>query len=374
MEADIVPITTSPHRSLPEGASACLPSFLSSFLPFFARHSTLRRKEWEERTVSSSSGAYTSPSNISSLLHVILLLFLMDVAIVLSKTRVVELVDDLVHGFRKLLYDRFYALLHGCDDSAFVHDLNEYLQTVQSQYMFVRVRRPPQSNNFVVGYMKCDRAFSFRPRYDLLLRRLCQVDKALVFSVETEEARDRRYDCLGLTDSELEVFHTAFRTYSGRKSKRGYAVSPLQAAIKAKDDDSALLLLRAGVDPCQVSEKGSTALHWAAIKNSNPFLVEKLLLVGGITLVNQRNNCGETALHRAARYNRHAFIKRLLEHPGIDTNFESSKRGRTPLQTAMRWDSTEAIALLEPVTTWNRSLAPLFQDDDEDEEEKEDHV
>ena len=203
--------------------------------------------------------------------------------------------------------------------------------------------------------------------------RLCQVDKALVFSVETEEARNRRYDCLGLTDSELEVFHTAFRTYSGRKSKRGYAVSPLQAAIKAKDDDSALLLLRAGVDPCQVSEKGSTALHWAAIKNSNPFLVEKLLLVGGITLVNQRNNCGETALHRAARYNRHAFIKRLLEHPGIDTNFES-KRGRTPLQTAMRWDSTEAIALLEPVTTWNRSLAPLFQDDDEDEEEKEDHV
>lgn len=120
---------------------------------------------------------------------------------------------------------------------------------------------------------------------------------------------------------------------------------PLHAAIDARDDDAALVMLGGGVDPSEVDDDGSTAMHWAAedgmVSVVDAILASKYHRI----LINFQNQFGSTPLHKAARYNHHEILARLLQHPQIEVN-EKDAFEWTPLKYALNHGNTEAVQLL----------------------------
>ena len=57
------------------------------------------------------------------------------------------------------------------------------------------------------------------------------------------------------------------------------AASPLADAIKAGDRESALALVRAGVDVNQPQEDGTTALHWAVYQVDEDLAYELMSMI-----------------------------------------------------------------------------------------------
>ena len=88
-----------------------------------------------------------------------------------SKLAVLEEFKDMHGGFRTVFYDDFHALIQEPNDEAYVREMADYLRRIQSEVMFVRVERPVGSRQFVLGSMKCERVFSFEPRYEKMLLR-----------------------------------------------------------------------------------------------------------------------------------------------------------------------------------------------------------
>ena len=90
-------------------------------------------------------------------------------------------------GFRAFFMDDFVLLENEENDETCARGIGEYLQKMQTMYMFVRVRRPIDTDNFVLAYMKCERVFSFEPRYRRLYARLRRVSSVVVKAIETVE-------------------------------------------------------------------------------------------------------------------------------------------------------------------------------------------
>lgn len=91
----------------------------------------------------------------------------------------------------------------------------------------------------------------------------------------------------------------------------------------------------------QKNEDGDTLLH-RAVKANNIQKVEYLILLG--VDVNQKNNVGRSPLHVAARNNA-VEITKLLVAAGAHIN-QKNIHGNTPLHLAIEWNSKGIIQLL----------------------------
>ena len=116
---------------------------------------------------------------------------------------IVRAMRNMHNGFRAFFMDDFVALENEENDWALAHEMYKYLEKMQTMYMFVRVHRPLGTDNFVLAYMKCERVFSFEPRYRRLYARLRRVSSVVVKAIETVEQREYRLECLGPTNDEL---------------------------------------------------------------------------------------------------------------------------------------------------------------------------
>ncbi len=101
---------------------------------------------------------------------------------------------------------------------------------------------------------------------------------------------------------------------------------PFIAVASGFKKDMLELFIEYGADPFVVDPKGNTALI-SAIRPGNEESVAFLLKLR--IPVNHQNNCGETALHRAAREGAVSLIKLLLDS-GADIAIQDNE-GNTPL-------------------------------------------
>eukprot|EP00505_MAST-04D_sp_SCG-Rhode-Island_P006317 Stramenopile-MAST_4_protein_6317 len=134
-------------------------------------------------------------------------------------------------------------------------------------YMFVRVERPRGSKRFVLGYVKCDWAFSFALRLEQMRLRLNCIPPVVLTKVEVEENKALRLACVGETDYEQAL----------ARYRYGYGKPPLNAALEAKNEESAMVLLDGGDDPNEVDENGENALHRAAWNGCRPPLFQRVV-------------------------------------------------------------------------------------------------
>eukprot|EP00505_MAST-04D_sp_SCG-Rhode-Island_P003119 Stramenopile-MAST_4_protein_3119 len=190
-------------------------------------------------------------------------------------------------------------------------------------YMFVRVERPRGSKRFVLGYVKCDWAFSFALRFEQMRLRLNCIPPVVLTKVEVEENKALRLACVGETDYERAL--ARYRNENGEP--------PLVAALRAKDEESAMVLLDGGDDPNEVDGNGRNALHMAAVYGCRPPLFQRV--VARIHDVNTVNNGGRTALMYAAENNQLDVVISLMNHPGIDLNVQEPYTKSTALHIAV---------------------------------------
>ena len=80
--------------------------------------------------------------------------------------------------------------------------MEDYIRSMKSQFMFVRIERPLGSKRFVLAYMNCERVFSFVPRYNRMRGRLDDVPALVLEKMETEANKALRRACMGPTTSE----------------------------------------------------------------------------------------------------------------------------------------------------------------------------
>eukprot|EP00505_MAST-04D_sp_SCG-Rhode-Island_P003212 Stramenopile-MAST_4_protein_3212 len=234
-----------------------------------------------------------------------------------------------VHGdFRYVFFVRFRALLQEPNHVDYVRRMVEYVQLIQSKYMFVRVERPQGSKRFVLGYVKCDWVFSFALRFEQMRLRLNCIPPVVLTKVEVEENKALRLACVGETDYERALAkHNDTRVFGGT------LLTPLNAAIYGKDEESAMVLLDGGDDPNEVDGDGRNALHIAAWKGCRPPLFQRV--VARIHDVNTVHKYGITALMFAARYNQLDVVISLMNHPRIDLNVQDRVDNCTALHYAV---------------------------------------
>ena len=167
---------------------------------------------------------------------------------------VLSLLNMFHSDFLRVFFEHFRALLEEANDEAYVCRLADYVRWIRSMYMFVRVERPRGSKRFVLGYVKCDWAFSFALRFEQMRLRLNCIPPVVLTKVEVEENKALRLACVGETDYE--------RALARHSDENG--MPPLVAALRAKDEESAMVLLDGGDDPNEVDGDGRNALHNAA--------------------------------------------------------------------------------------------------------------
>ena len=99
--------------------------------------------------------------------------------------------------FMGVFFDNFRALVKEEDHEAYVRRMADYIRSMKSQFMFVRIERPPRSKRFVLAYMNCERVFSFVPRYNRMRGRLDDVPPVPLEKMETEANKALRRACMG---------------------------------------------------------------------------------------------------------------------------------------------------------------------------------
>ena len=240
---------------------------------------------------------------------------------------VLSLLNMFHSDFLRVFFEHFRALLEEANDEAYVCRLPDYVRWIRSMYMFVRVERPRGSKRFVLGYVKCDWAFSFALRLEQMRLRLNCIPPVVLTKVEVEENKALRLACVGETDYERALAkHSDTRVY-------GTLLTPLSAAIYGKDEESAMVLLDGGDDPNEVDGNGRNALHIAAWKGCRPPLFQRV--VARIHDVNTVTNGRWTALVYAARNNQLDVVISLMNHPGIDLNVQDRINNFTALHCAV---------------------------------------
>jgi hypothetical protein len=115
---------------------------------------------------------------------------------------VLSLLNMLHVDFRRVFFEHFRALLRETNDEAYVCRLADYVRWIRSKYMFVRVERPRGSKHCVLGYVKCDWAFSFALRFEQMRLRLNRIPPMVLTKVEHGENKALRLACVGETDYE----------------------------------------------------------------------------------------------------------------------------------------------------------------------------
>ena len=241
--------------------------------------------------------------------------------------------NDVHSAFQQVFYDHFRALLREQNHETYVYGVIEYVQLIQLKYMFVRIERPPRSKRFVLGYMKCERVFSFAPRYEQMRLRLNHVPPMLLTKIETGKHKALRLVTLGETD-----FERALAKHSDTKS------SPLLAAIKAMDEDAVFVLLDGGLNPNETDESGNNALHVATLYHHNCSAHLAQTLVEMTEDVNLQNKDGVTALMGAADYDNHVFDQ-LIKSNSLLLNVQNAF-GRTALHSAVMGNQTKNTKVL----------------------------
>ena len=226
---------------------------------------------------------------------------------------VLSLLNMLHVDFRRVFFEHFRALLRETNDEAYVCRLADYVRWIRSKYMFVRVERPRGSKHCVLGYVKCDWAFSFALRFEQMRLRLNRIPPMVLTKVEHGENKALRLACVGETDYERAL--ARYRNENGRP--------PLNAALWAKDEESAMVLMDGGDDPNEVDGSGLNALHIAAKIGCRPPLFQRV--VARIHDVNTVNNDGWTALMIAAINNQLDVVILLMNHPRIDLNVQDRR-------------------------------------------------
>ena len=109
------------------------------------------------------------------------------------------------------------------------------------------------------------------------------------------------------------------------------------------DVSKVVQLLDGGVSVDSVDWAGMTALQYAAWYNRTDVMHELLQRQAD---VNKRDRyTGQTALYYSAMYNRTDAIRMLLEN-GASTTIKD-KKGRTPIDYARKYNSQEAVLLLQ---------------------------
>ena len=214
-----------------------------------------------------------------------------------------------LHGdFRQVFFVLFRALLEEPSHEAYVRRIADYVRLIQSKYMFVRVERPSGSKRFVLGYVKCERVFSFTPRFEEMRLRLSRVPPTVLTDVEKGENKALRLAYLGETDYERAL---------AKHSNTDHG-PPLNAALRDQDEESAVALLDGGVNPNEVDGSGDNALHIAAGKGCRPSVLK--IILNRIEDVNAKNNVGNTPLMTAAIRNQLDVVTSLMNTPAVNLN------------------------------------------------------
>ena len=236
---------------------------------------------------------------------------------------VLSLLNMFHSDFFRVFFEHFRALLEEANDEAYVCRLADYVRRIRSMYLFVRVERPRGSKRFVLGYVKCDWAFSFALRLEQMRLRLNCIPPVVLTKVELEENKALRLACVGETD-----YERALARYPNENGG-----PPLNAALEAKDEESAMVLLDGGDDPNEVDGNGRNALHIAAWEGCRPPLFQRV--VARIHDVNTVHHSGSTALMHAAENNQLDVVISLMNHPRIDLNVQNRGYNNTALHCAV---------------------------------------
>jgi ankyrin repeat protein len=207
---------------------------------------------------------------------------------------------------------------------AYVDKLADYIRWMKSQFMFVRVERPGGSKHFVLGYVNCGWVFSFALRVEQMRSRLNRVPPMVLTDAEHGENKALRLACVGETDYERAL--ARYRNENGKP--------PLNAALQAKDEKSAMALMDGGDDPNEVDGDGWNALHTAAWKGCRPPLFQRVVArIHDVNTVGIYD--GYTALMRAAENNQLDVVISLMNHPRVDLNVQDCYNS-TALHMAVR--------------------------------------
>ena len=242
--------------------------------------------------------------------------------------------NNYINNFQHVFFPQFKKLIDEPNHPDFVNRIADYIRLVNSMDMFVRVERPVGSKNFVLARVKCDRVFSFAFRFEKMRLLLCRIPPTVLRETELPENKQLRLANVGQTDYEQAL--TTYRYDNGPP--------PLNAAIFAKDEESAEALLDGGDDPNEVDEYGRNALHMAAWEGCRLPLFHRIL--GMIHNVNAVTNYWSTALMIAARWNRLDIVTALMNHPGIDVNVMNVRNSLTALMKAARWNHLDIVTAL----------------------------
>jgi len=138
----------------------------------------------------------------------------------------------------------------------------------------------------------------------------------------------------------LKRYQAALSKYSGRGDE-----PPLNAALVAKDEASATVLLDGGNNPDAVNTDGNNALHTAAAYEGCSLILFNLIL-NKISNVNVANNNGDTALMLAAYCKQLELVKRLMEKKNINVNVQGGFLLYTALHNAVENNSPAIVSQL----------------------------
>ena len=234
---------------------------------------------------------------------------------------VLFVLNELHIDFRWIFFEHFHTLLEEQNDEVYVCHLANYVRWILSQYMFIRVERPRGSKRFVLGYMKCEKVFSFGIRFEKMRLRLNRVPPTFLKMYESKENKTLRLLYVGETDYEW-----ALETHRNDKN-----CPVLLHALAKMDEKAAEVLLNGGQDPNELGEDPNeiggfvcNSLHMAAVTGCSIPLFDKIL--AKIVDVNQTARYGCTALMLAVSNNHLDIVISLMKHPMINLNIQDHSR------------------------------------------------
>ncbi|KAL3663473.1 hypothetical protein V7S43_011361 [Phytophthora oleae] len=132
--------------------------------------------------------------------------------------------------------------------------------------------------------------------------------------------------------------------------------TPLILACRAESEGVTKLLVESNADLSACDSSGNSALH-VAVHSGNEGLVILVLRGCDHTLLSQKNNEGETAMHIAAKFGYFGIVRGLLAY-GASAKDEDSQ-GRTPLILSILENHVECVQLLQTVESNSSSPKPV---------------